>query len=495
MTDSVTCIEQRQQETEKTRKLITIGVIGSIALHGIMFTALNSMEKPLTEEIKPIEFIVVQEPEIKPEKKPKAKKTESPKTPKKPKAKKQKPQPTVKKKEIKTPTPPVAKTTPTSPPQKPPVAKTTPTPPPQKTPEVVKNIPQPQKTPEVVKNIPQPQATSPSPIPSLPPSPQPNITPSPQPSITQPQEVLTSNTLARNNAPRAVKPIENSSNNPLSNSFNSNARVENNNSNQTATVAPVSEDMPVSSGRLSRGNSNTPSAVNSQEEEINNLRNSLSRNNSQNSNNNSQNTVSAIPSNVSATSQSIPQRPQAKLTPPPPESIKCISNCNPSYPSELQGVEGKATVKVNLDNSGNVLGVSVVNPHSNGEVNRQALLAAKKMRFSSPSVNNATVQVSINFTVAGSEFDRIARQKKEEAQRQARLSQEKERQETQAQLERERLQRQQQLEKERQEREAQARVERQKREAELKKQQELEVKPTEILPSEIPNNSIESVDN
>lgn len=80
-------------------------------------------------------------------------------------------------------------------------------------------------------------------------------------------------------------------------------------------------------------------------------------------------------------------------------------------------MEGKATVKVNLDSNGNVLGVSVVGSHSNGEVNRQALLAARKMRFSSPGVNNASVQVSINFTVAGSEFDRIARQKKKKRQK------------------------------------------------------------------------------
>jgi TonB family protein len=480
MTYSVTCIEQRQKEAEKTRKLVTVGVVGSIAFHSIMFAVLNSVEKPLTEENKPIEFIVVQEPEIKPKEKPVTKTEIKPQPQQKletvkpplPQLKEVKPQPTVTKTEI-TPPSPIT-----------PVAKINPTP-----------QPQPQKTPEVIEN--NPQSITPSPSPNITPSPSPNITPSPQPSITQPQEVLTSNTLARNNAPRAVKPIENNSNNSFSNSFNSSTRVENNNNNQTSTVAGVSGDMPISSGRLSRNNSKTPTAVNNnQGEGVGNLRNSLSRGNTSTSNNNSKNTVSGIPSNIAATSQSVPQRPQAKPTPPPPESIKCIRNCDPSYPFELQGVEGKATVKVNLDSSGNVLGVSVVNPHSNGEVNRQALLAARQMGFSSPTVNNASVQVSINFTVAGSEFDRLARQKKEEVQRQARLSQEKERQERQAQLEKERLQRQQQLEKERQEREAQARIEKEKRETELKRQQELEIKPTETLPSEIPSiNPVESVDN
>lgn len=141
-------------------------------------------------------------------------------------------------------------------------------------------------------------------------------------------------------------------------------------------------------------------------------------------------------------------------------------------------MEGKATVKVNLDSNGNVLGVSVVGSHSNGEVNRQALLAARKMRFSSPGVNNASVQVSINFTVAGSEFDRIARQKKEAAERQARLEQEKERQARQAQLEKERLERQRQLEKERQEREAQARIEREKKRGRIEKTAGIRTKST-----------------
>lgn len=343
----------------------------------------------------------------------------------------------------------------------------------------VNPTPQPQKTSEAIENNPKPEQITET-------TPQPSITPSPESPISPPQEVLTSNAPVKNNIPRAVKPINDNSNS-LSSSLNSSPRAESRNNGQSSTVARVTQDTPVSSGRLSRSSNNTPSAVSSsQGEEVGNLRNSLSRGSSQTSNNNSQNTVSGIPSNIAATSQSVPSRPQAKPTPPPPESIKCISNCNPEYPSALQGVEGKATVKVNLDSNGNVLGVSVVGSHSNGEVNRQALLAARKMRFSSPGVNNASVQVSINFTVAGSEFDRIARQKKEAAERQARLEQEKERQARQAQLEKERLERQRQLEKERQEREAQARIEREKREEELRKQQELEQNQQETLPSETP---------
>ncbi|BAQ62154.1 hypothetical protein GM3708_2560 [Geminocystis sp. NIES-3708] len=464
MTHSLTCTQQRQKETEKTRKLVTIGVVGSIAFHGVALSMMNYIEKPLAkEENKPIEFIIIQEPEPKQDIKQE-----------KPKLQPEKPIPKTQLKEVE--------------PSKP-----------QTTPTVKANSPKSQVIQSLKTNIPKPKPTetieptlspqeiiqpikTPTPIAteSNPIKPQFN-TPNSTPQIEEntapllPQEVLTSNTLARNNIPRAPKPVENqNSSNSWSNSFKSSPRAVNNNTNQETFVASMSENVGVSSGRLSRNNNKTPSTINgsngNQGEGIGNLRNSFSRGNS-NSNSNgigNGNKVSGIPSNVAATSQSVPQRPQAKLTPPPPESIKCIRNCDPVYPSELQGVEGKTTVKVNLDSGGNVLGVNVVNPHSNGEVNRQALLAARQMRFSSPSVNNASVQVSINFTVAGSEFDRLARQKKEEQQRQARLAQDKERQARQAQLEKERLQRQQQLEKERQERERLAQIEREKTEQQLR---------------------------
>lgn len=182
-----------------------------------------------------------------------------------------------------------------------------------------------------------------------------NITP------IQPEEVLTNNTLPKNNSPRVVNPITND-NNALSNSFKSSSRVTNNNSNLSTSVPRISDDVKVSSGRISRSNSKTPNTISgdNQGKNIPGLRNSLNRSNGQNSNGGSGKTqVSSIPSSITATSQSIPQRPKPKPT-HPPESIKCISNCDPIYPSELQGVEGKATVKVNLDGGGNVLGVSVI---------------------------------------------------------------------------------------------------------------------------------------
>lgn len=419
MTYSQTCIEQRQLETEKTHKLITVGIICSIAFHGVAFSMMNYIEKPLAkEENKLIELIVVQEPEpelpkTKPEIKPQAKlnKVESPK-----------PQPQSDgsggsvRSNFSTPQPREA---------------------------VVPSLP-PQKITKRTK-ISTPIATESNPV-----KPEFNNTPTSRQTIEntapiQPQPILTRNIQPRNNTPSVVKPIEENNsirNNSWSNSFNSSPRaVNNSNSNTETSVSRFSEDVAVSSGRISRSSTRVQSAVtgsNNGGGNIDGLRNSLSRGNGSG--------VSSIPNSIAATSQSIP-----------PESIKCIINYDPIYPSELQGAEGKATVKVNLDGNGNVLGVSVINPHSNGEVNRQALLAARQMRFSSPSVNNASIQVSINFTVAGSKFDRLARQKKEEQERQARLAQDKERQARQSQLEKERLQRQQKLEKERQEREQQLR--------------------------------------
>ena len=63
---------------------------------------------------------------------------------------------------------------------------------------------------------------------------------------------------------------------------------------------------------------------------------------------------------------------------------------------------------------------------SNSQVNRQALLAARQMQFSSPGDNAASVQVKIDFTVEGSEYDRLAREEQERKEQAARERQEQE---------------------------------------------------------------------
>jgi TonB family protein len=158
--------------------------------------------------------------------------------------------------------------------------------------------------------------------------------------------------------------------------------------------------------------------------------------------------------NVPATN-SPPSRPEASSE--PPEGISCVSNCEPEYPDTLEGVEGSAGIKLTIDPDGNVVGVELANADSNSQVNREALLAARQMQFSSPGDDVASVQVKIDFTVEGSEYDRARREEQERKEQAAKEQQEIEAA-RQQQLEAER-QAQQQLEQERQARQQQQEVE------------------------------------
>ena len=136
-----------------------------------------------------------------------------------------------------------------------------------------------------------------------------------------------------------------------------------------------------------------------------------------------------------------PSRPEASSE--PAEGISCIDNCEPEYPSSLEGIEGSAGVKLTIDRNGSVIGAELVTTDSNAQVNRQALLAARQMQFSSPGDSAASVRVKIDFTVEGSEYDRARREEQqEEAARQEQL--EAEQQAKQEQLEREQARQQQQ---------------------------------------------------
>ena len=77
------------------------------------------------------------------------------------------------------------------------------------------------------------------------------------------------------------------------------------------------------------------------------------------------------------------------------------------------GVEGSAGVELTIDPNGNVIGAELADADSNSQVNRQALLAARQMQFSSPGESSASVQVKIDFTVEGSEYDRARREEQD----------------------------------------------------------------------------------
>ena len=164
------------------------------------------------------------------------------------------------------------------------------------------------------------------------------------------------------------------------------------------------------------------------------------------------NTISANTGNVQQ------GKPKRKSRP----ALRCISNCQPKYPSVLNGAEGRATVIVTVDPNGNALNARFAGGNSNFQIIQQAVIAAKKMRFSSPGNVTATVSVNINFSVAGSAFDRQAQQRRAEYEKRRQQRQ-------QAELERQRQQRQQaELERQRQQ-QRQAQLQRQ-RQAELERQ-------------------------
>jgi periplasmic protein TonB len=119
------------------------------------------------------------------------------------------------------------------------------------------------------------------------------------------------------------------------------------------------------------------------------------------------------------------------------EGISCVSNCEPEYPSELEGVEGAAGVKLTIDPDGNVVAAELADADDHSQINREALLAARQMQFSSPPGGNvASVQVKIDFTVEGSEYDRLAREAQEKQEQAQKERQEKAAAEKQAEQER-----------------------------------------------------------
>jgi TonB family protein len=213
------------------------------------------------------------------------------------------------------------------------------------------------------------------------------------------------------------------------------------------TPAP---SQPVISGAISDTPSNLP------------LNSNFTAGNSTVSGSSEQGSNMGVPGAVAANSGA-PPRPK----PSAEEGIICVSNCEPEYPSVLAGAEGSAGIQLMVDAEGNVTSANITRANSNSELNRQALLAARQMKFSSPSGgSSASVQVTVNFTVAGSDFDRQAREEELERQRLAKERQEQE-EARQQQLEQERQARQQQLEQERQTRARQQKLEQQRQEQSL----------------------------
>jgi TonB family protein len=124
-----------------------------------------------------------------------------------------------------------------------------------------------------------------------------------------------------------------------------------------------------------------------------------------------QNNTSTTQGNNSTATNTIPAQPETPL------SISCEENCQPEYPSVLDGAEGSAGIRLTISEDGKVIDAAVAVSNGNPTLDQEALQAAERMEFSSIDRDRATVQINITFTVTGSDFERQARQKKEEREK------------------------------------------------------------------------------
>nr|MDJ0536395.1 TonB family protein [Xenococcaceae cyanobacterium MO_207.B15] len=145
-----------------------------------------------------------------------------------------------------------------------------------------------------------------------------------------------------------------------------------------------------------------------------------------------ENNSSTTENNNSTAANTISDKPKKPL------SISCKKNCRPKYPSGLGGAEGRAGIQLTIDANGNVINAAIAESNGNPKLDREALKAARRMKFSSINRDRATVRINISFTVAGSDFERQARREQKERERQEQERIEQLEQEKQAELERER---------------------------------------------------------
>lgn len=112
--------------------------------------------------------------------------------------------------------------------------------------------------------------------------------------------------------------------------------------------------------------------------------------------------------------------------------LRCISECKPQYPSNVQNVEGRPEVRFVVESDGSTTDPELAQSSGNSELDQAAIEAVQKMRFAPPSGGAISVRLAINFVTSGSNFERQARERQQENERQRR---ERERQQQQEQLE------------------------------------------------------------
>lgn len=88
-------------------------------------------------------------------------------------------------------------------------------------------------------------------------------------------------------------------------------------------------------------------------------------------------------------------------------SVRCIANCTPPYPPELNGAEGNTRVLASVNSSGDVTGVVLDRGSSNPSLSRLAMKAVGRMKFHVPNgLGSVVVPVNIFYTIRGTDFDR-----------------------------------------------------------------------------------------
>lgn len=102
--------------------------------------------------------------------------------------------------------------------------------------------------------------------------------------------------------------------------------------------------------------------------------------------------------------------------------VRCLSNCNPEYPSSLadKNIEGRPVVRFVVEADGNPAEAELAQSSGNSELDQAAVAAVQEMRFAPPENGRRAVRLAINFANTGSDFERQARQRRDENERQRR---------------------------------------------------------------------------
>ncbi|NJO93869.1 MAG: TonB family protein [Hydrococcus sp. RM1_1_31] len=378
------CFQQREKEAAMQKSLMTYALIGSAFFHASVALGASLLWRQtpeLAEE--PIEVIMVDapKPEAKPPE-PKPKEIEPPKP---------KPEPIPETKLVQKSAPPA--------PIRQPEPKRQPAPQPTVQATAPKPEPQPLLEKPKIEPRPQPRATNPEPIPQKPAT----VAPSQKP---QPIDDL-ENVLTRADSSATPTPAKMPTS-PENVAINRKAP-----SRQPVASPPTqpSGDRP----KQWQDSFESHPSVNPEASE--------------------ESAASTSPGNV-AINQAPPQKTDREepIQERSGGGVRCVSNCKPDYPSDIQEkIEGRPVVRILISEDGEVVESQLAKTSGHSPLDQAAIAGARDMIFEPPGAKVA-VRVAINFTLEDSDFHREAL----ERERQAQQERERKEKERQAQLERDR---------------------------------------------------------